>query len=116
MKLTKKHYNRKVLSFGILVFVAISLISTGFAAWIISTGSTNETPGNVSIGTIEESNLTFENVAITGDVKNFMFEPLKSDDSGEIKWDDEQNDVFENLSLTITTASPSIAPFLVPPM
>ena len=37
MKLTRKHYNRKILSFGLVLFLAVALLSTGFAAWIMST-------------------------------------------------------------------------------
>lgn len=38
-KLTKNSYKRKVILFGVLLFMSIALISTGFAAWIMSTNA-----------------------------------------------------------------------------
>lgn len=35
-KLTRNSYKRKIILFGVIVFMSIALISTGFAAWVMS--------------------------------------------------------------------------------
>lgn len=106
MKITKGHYNRKLLSFGVIIFLAIALISTGFAAWIMSSGAEeNYDDGNLTVGTITESDLEFTKVElVSGSSSALLFEPAKDDNKGDIKWDGKNS---ENLSFTIsTTISP----------
>jgi hypothetical protein len=59
MKLTRKSYNRRVFSFGALVFLAIALMSTGFATWVMSTNAEAGGSGNVNVGTITDGALSF---------------------------------------------------------
>jgi hypothetical protein len=104
MKITRGHFNRKILSFGLMAFLGVSLISTGFASWIMSSGAEAEMNGNVSIGTIEESNLTFGEIKFTNDNKTISFDAAKDDNSGDIKWNETSS---ESLAIEFTT---TIAP------
>lgn len=106
-RLTKNSYKRKIIVFGLLVFMSIALISTGFAAWIMSQEAKVETEGNVSVGVVDDSRITFENLKYelvivdyegnelsgvaydkaTEAGLNFLFEPLHGDETGSIQWD-----------------------------
>ena len=35
-KLTRKSYKRNIIVFGLMFFMGIALVSTGFAAWVLS--------------------------------------------------------------------------------
>lgn len=87
MKLTRKHYNRKILSFGLVLFLAVALLSTGFAAWIMSTGAEEENGGNVSIGAVTDGSLEFTEVKWAGDNNLISFDAEANDVTGSIKWD-----------------------------
>lgn len=103
MKITRGHFNRKILSFGLLMFLAVSLISTGFAAWIMSTGSSTNTDGNLNVGTITDSSLEFTDIVFAENAnKNILFAPKAGDTTGDVKWDSE-TEVSENLSITFST-------------
>lgn len=99
MKLTRKHYNRKILSFGLVLFLAVALLSTGFAAWIMSTGAEEENDGNVSIGAVTDGSLEFTEVKWTGDNNLISFDAEANDVTGSIKWDGSN---AENLIIEIT--------------
>lgn len=101
MKLTRKHYNRKVLSFGLILFIAVALLSTGFAAWIMSTGTDVTPGGNVSIGVVKDGSLEFTEVAFVGGIDDIVFDALPTDTTGDIKWDDSEGDP-ENLTIKVT--------------
>ena len=102
MRITRGHYNRKLLTFGIMLFLGIALISTGFAAWIMSSGAElNYGDGSVTVGEITESDLEFTTIKLLdGTSSAILFEPAKNDKSGDIKWDGEKS---ENLSFKFTT-------------
>ena len=103
MKVTKGHFNRKVLFFGLLLFLAISLISTGFAAWIMSTGTDKGSNSNVHVGTITDGSLEFGEIKFVEDKEEIIFDSLESDTDGHIYADLSENALFENLSVTFTT-------------
>lgn len=96
-KLTRNSYKRKVILFGVILFVSIALISTGFAAWVMSTNAREETPGNVTVGQVTDSKLTITNLTL--DKTSFEFEPLSTDTSGRVRYDGEKS---ESLSITVT--------------
>ena len=99
MKLTRKHYNRKILSFGLVLFLAVALLSTGFAAWIMSTDATEENGGNVSIGAVTDGSLEFTEVKWTGDNNLISFDAEANDVTGSIQWDGSNS---ANLIIEIT--------------
>ena len=98
MKLTRKSYNRRIYTFGSLIFVAIALISTGFASWVMSTNKSDIIDGgSFEVGTITDGSLEFHDLAFDGDTV-IKFNPAEGDLDGEIKWDGVNAD---NLSVTI---------------
>ena len=85
-KLTKKSYRRKRMLMGLALFMSIALISTGFAAWVISSSVEKDGGGNVSAGTVSDKSISLEinNAADLGTVK---FEPCKEDTSGRVRYE-----------------------------
>ena len=75
-RLTRKSFKRKRILLGICMFISIAMISTGFAAWVISTDANKEVTGNVNVGTITEAQMEFIDVKLSND--SFNFEALES--------------------------------------
>ena len=44
-RLTRNSYKRKIILFAVFVFISIALISTGFAAWVMSNDATLDANG-----------------------------------------------------------------------
>ena len=104
MKLTRKSYNRRVFTFGALVFLSIALISTGFATWVMSTNASAGNNGGVTVDTITEGSLEFKGGITFVDEKDFRFNPDAADTKGEIKASadiKEESNNDENLSVAI---------------
>lgn len=97
-KMTRNSYKRRIIVIGIMIFACIALISTGFAAWIISTNATNEQNGNISVGKVTDSSITIENVQLS--TTNFYFEPAENDFTGRLR--NQEGDPSESLSVTVT--------------
>lgn len=96
-KLTRNSYKRKIILFGVIVFMSIALISTGFAAWVMSQEKKQSTSGNVTVGAVTEGNIEVILDPLT--VKDFKFEPKESDTTGRVR-NDSTN--FESLTVTVT--------------
>lgn len=96
-KLTRNSYKRKIILFGVIVFMSIALISTGFAAWVMSQEKKQSTSGNVTVGAVTEGNIEVTLDPLT--VKDFKFEPKESDTTGRVR-NDKTN--FESLTVTVT--------------
>lgn len=131
MRLTRRSFKRKIIVFGILIFVSIALISTGFAAWMISQGTQIEAGGNVEAGVVTDKSIGLENVMFKADSNKyvldqdgkyvvatdyavslkdvqdgtkgigFKFEPVFGDTDGRIKCNLTDGN-YEALSITIT--------------
>ena len=71
-RLTRNSYKRKIILFGVFVFMSIALISTGFATWVMSSDDKEQNTGNVEVGVVADSsvNITITNV---DDIKDFEF-------------------------------------------
>lgn len=96
-KLTRNSYKRKIILFGVIVFMSIALISTGFAAWVMSQEKKQSTSGNVTVGAVTKGNIEITLDELT--VKDFKFEPKKSDTTGRVRNDGTN---FESLTVTVT--------------
>lgn len=96
-KLTRNSYKRKIILFGVIVFMSIALISTGFAAWVMSQEKKQSKSGNVTVGAVTEGNIEVILDELT--VKDFKFEPKESDTTGRVR-NDKTN--FESLTVTVT--------------
>lgn len=95
-KLTRNSYKRKIILFAVFIFVSVALISTGFAAWVLSSNAEHEEGVGVSVGTITEANLK---ITVNENNDKFLFEPKADDTSGRVHYDGTNS---ENLSITIT--------------
>lgn len=114
-KYTRNSYKRKIIMFGMMIFISIALISTGFAAWVLSTQTKVDNEGNVTVGVVENKSfeITFTEIKdqngndltktdggkiIADSTKmKFSFEPVKDDESGRVRWNGTDS---ENLSIT----------------
>lgn len=57
MKITRSTFTRKALTFGIVVFMSVALVASGFAAWLISSGSKAEGTGDVKVEVVNNANI-----------------------------------------------------------
>lgn len=96
--MTRNSFKRKAIIFGVMIFMSIALISTGFAAWIISTNAKNQQNGNIEVGVVTEKNIKIEDVKFKDGKNSFIFEPKDTDNTGRVRNDGSN---FESLSVTI---------------
>lgn len=96
-KLTRNSYKRKIILFGVIVFMSIALISTGFSAWVMSREKKASKNGNVTVGAVTEGNIEITLDELT--VKDFKFEPKEGDDTGRVRSDGTN---FESLTVTVS--------------
>lgn len=117
MKLTRKSFNRRIFVFGILIFCSISLVSTGFATWVMSKNANTKQDGEIVVGTITDGSIAFEENSVKIS-DTFRFNPKFKDTTGYIQYrlpegvvDENSNEArltAENLSVTISgTITPS---------
>ncbi len=100
IKLTRKSYKRNIIVFGLMLFMGIALISTGFATWVLSQDTTLEQGGNVEVGIVKDNALEIsdvkyytvyngaeatDNVVISKDELAYYFEPKADDKEGYVK-------------------------------
>lgn len=108
-KLTRKSYKRKKIAFAAVILGGVALVSSGFAAWVLSSNAKDNTAGSVTVGTVEKGSLKLEISSTQGDIKSghFDFDTLESDKSGRVRAKEGQT-TFENLSIvyTVTVKSP----------
>ena len=95
--MTRNSFKRKAIIFGVMIFMSIALISTGFAAWIISTNTKENAGGNINVGVVTEKNIQILDIKLSA--PSFEFEPLKDDNQGRLRWDGTH---YEVLSTTVT--------------
>ena len=123
-KITRNSYKRKIILFGIILFISIALISTGFTVWVMSTGAKEESEGGVEIGVVADANITIDDLKIykevikqvvdketnvSKEVKElaevalnrfvFDYEPLASDTTGRVRYN--EGGAVESLVLVI---------------
>ena len=96
-RLTRKSFKRKRILLGLCMFLSVALISTGFAAWVISTDANVSEDGNVNVGTITEANMEFV-LDFNGELE-INFEPKEGDLDGRVTAGEDGK--FEKLSFTI---------------
>ena len=99
-RLTKKSYKRKRIAIGLTLFASIALVSTGFAAWIVSSTANATGNGSVSMGQITDAALAIT-VNNSENLGKFSFGPLANDDRGIVKYDENDGE-SEALSITVS--------------
>lgn len=100
-KITRKSYKRKKIVLGATLFASIALISTGFAAWVISQDATNKPEGTIGIGKVKDGAVDF--VGVKQSTNKFVFDCKADDKDGRVYFEeDETNKGGELLSVTIS--------------
>ena len=102
-KLTRKSYKRKKIAFAAVILGGVALVSSGFAAWVLSSNAKDNTAGSVTVGKVEKGGLKLEISLTQRDIKSghFDFDTLESDKSGRVRAEEGQT-TFENLSIVYT--------------
>lgn len=113
MFLTRGSYRRKIITLGLAVFVALALIATGFASWVLSSNAEKPSEGGVEVGVVEETTIEVTINSITGGVGEnnniFAFEPESDDNSGRVKHSGKTEDYAEALEIKINFTVSNIA-------
>ena len=95
---------------GLALFGAIGLVSTGFAAWVLSASASNTQNPNIKVGAVSDKSMEFDNVKIYGlndageevETSNYSFNPRFDDNTGRVRFgSNEGADEGERLSLTV---------------
>lgn len=56
-KLTRKSYKRKKIAFAAVILGGVALVSSGFAAWVLSNNKENSNEGAVTVGEVKDASL-----------------------------------------------------------
>lgn len=103
-KVTRHAFSKKAIMITASLFVTLALITTGFAAWLISSGASGESTGNITTATIDDARLGLTVAMAEG--KDFVcFGPQADDDHPHIMYDppkDGEKDDKEVLVATVT--------------
>lgn len=59
-KLTRKSYKRKKIAFAAVILGGVALVSSGFAAWVLSQDKTANGGGAFTVGKVEDGSLEME--------------------------------------------------------
>lgn len=95
-KLTRKQYSRKRLFVAVMVFVAIALIVSGIAIWLLFTALNGGFGADINVGAVAASPMAFESLFIDGEeadsdgtsrVRNgFIMDCVEGDEDGRVTW------------------------------
>ena len=84
-RMTRKSFRRRRMLLGIGFFMSIAFISTGFAAWVLSTDVQHNQNGNVIVGTVTDNSLA---ITMSSDTdQNIIFDAAEGDTEGRLQWD-----------------------------
>ena len=93
MRSTRRGFGRRALTFGLAIFCAITLMSVGFAAWVLSNNASLDSTGGIKTETITDKSV---NIVITNAGKDkVLYDEL--DENGNGIKGKEQNLVFGHL-------------------
>lgn len=100
-KVTRHAFSKKAIMITASLFVTLALITTGFAAWLISSGKTGEGTGNITTATIDDARLGLTVAMAEG--KDFVcFGPQADDNHPDIRYKGDEKDDKEVLTATVT--------------
>lgn len=114
-KLTRKSYKRKKIAFAAVILGGVALVSSGFAAWVLSSNVKQETNGSVNVGAVKNGNLKMNITSKIGgttvdlDKGYFNFDTKVNDNTGRVRAEVGQTaEKSESLSISydITIKSP----------
>lgn len=99
-KITRKSYRRKRVVLGAVLLGGVALVSTGFAAWVLSANANETVSSNVKVGVISDTDMKIELSGASMN-QNISFNAPSTDDSGRIRYG---SDTIEAEKLTITVS------------
>lgn len=103
-KVTRHAFSKKAIMITASLFVTLALITTGFAAWLISSGASDEGTGNITTATIDDARLGLTVAMAEG--KDFVcFGPQADDNVPDIRYrgpKEGEKDDKEVLTATVT--------------
>lgn len=114
-KLTRKSYKRKKIAFAAVILGGVALVSSGFAAWVLSSNVKQETNGSVNVGAVKNGNLKMNITSKIGgttidlDKGYFNFDTKFDDNTGRVRAEVGQtatNSESLSISYDITIKSP----------
>ena len=115
-KITRRSYNRKLIVLGLAIFLAFGMISTGFAAWLISSAATVDADAPVEVDKIvdESFELTIDQLDADGkwkaDADKISFDAKQDDTTGRVKFQENgTGDAGEQLNLTLSGKVTNVA-------
>ncbi|MBQ1261318.1 MAG: hypothetical protein IIY01_00145, partial [Clostridia bacterium] len=99
--------------FGLAIFLAFGMISTGFAAWLISSAATKDADAPVEVDTIVDKSfvLTIDQLTDNGwNGDKISFDAVKDDTTGRVKHQPEADgDLGEQPELTLSGTVTNVA-------
>ena len=99
-KITRKSYRRKRVVLGAVLLGGVALVSTGFAAWVLSANANETISSNVKVGVISDNEMT-----ISLDHESFdqtiSFNAPSTDTTGRIRYGSDEIGA-ENLTITVS--------------
>lgn len=99
-KITRKSYRRKRVVLGAVLLGGVALVSTGFAAWVLSANASQTLPSNVKVGVISDTDMKIElNGASMG--QTISFNAPSTDTKGRIRYGSDEIGA-ENLTITVS--------------
>lgn len=99
-KTTRKSFSRKAIVVVMSVFLTVSLTAVGFASWLISKDGGATGSGNVNVSDVSDEILGVE-ITNSANLGKIHFGPLKSDVSGNIRFDEKKPAEIESLTITV---------------
>ena len=98
-KITRKSYRRKRVVLGAVLLGGVALVSTGFAAWVLSANATETLPSNVKVGVISDTDMKIELNGASMH-QTISFNAPSDDNSGRIRYGNDEIGA-ENLTITV---------------
>lgn len=106
-KVTRHAFSKKAIMITASLFVTLALITTGFAAWLISSGASGEGTGNITTATIDDARLGLTVAMAEG--KDFVcFGPQADDDHPDIRYKGPVGDEKDDKEVLVATVTGTI--------
>lgn len=106
-KVTRHAFSKKAIMITASLFVTLALITTGFAAWLISSGASGEGTGNITTATIDDARLGLTVAMAEG--KDFVcFGPQADDDVPDIRYRDPKGGEKDDKEVLVATVTGTI--------
>lgn len=106
-KVTRHAFSKKAIMITASLFVTLALITTGFAAWLISSGASGEGTGNITTATIDDARLGLTVAMAEG--KDFVcFGPQAGDNVPDIRYKAPVGDEKDDREVLVATVTGTI--------